>query len=464
MTTANASPLLTAPLGRTIIRLAAPNMIAMVVTMITLIAEAWYVGQLGTTALAGLALAFPMMMLLKTLSGGSIGGTVTGAVARRLGAGDRPGAEMLAFHALLLAVLLAAACALIFLFGGRWIYGLLGGSGAVLAQALAYSDVLFLGCISVWLANILAAIVRATGNMPVAANGLVAGSALQVVAAGVLVFGLGPFPKMGIAGAAAGIVIGYALASIMLLRFLMTRCVELRLRISGMPVKLAPMAQILKVGGLASVNTFSTMAAVIVITAFIARLGVDVLAGYGIGSRLEMLMIPMVFGFGAAATALVGVHYGANAIERGHRAGWTAAFYSAALCGLTGGTIALFPALWANLFTGSEAIRAACRTYLQIVGPFYTFFGLALCLYFASQGSGRIVWPVTAALVRVLVIVLGCAGLSRVPAAGPEHFFWLIVAGMVVQALVSGIAIRFGAWTGGFARVQSRTARASTKA
>ena len=464
MTTANASPLLTAPIGRTIIRLAAPNMIAMVVTMITLIAEAWYVGQLGTTALAGLALAFPMMMLLMTLSGGSIGGTVTGAVARRLGAGDRAGAEELAFHAVLLAVVLAGICALVFLLCGSGIYGLLGGAGAVLGQALAYSDVLFPGCVSVWLANILAAIVRATGNMRMAAISLVAGAVVQVVVAGTLVFGLGPFPAMGIAGAAAGIVIGYAVASILLLRFLMTRCMELRLRLSGMPVKPEPMAMILKVGGLASVNTFSTMAAVIVITAFIARLGVDVLAGYGIGSRLEMLMIPMVFGFGAAATALVGVHFGANAIDRGQQAGWTAAFYSAALCCLTGGTVAVFPGLWADMFTDSEAIRAACRTYLQIVGPFYGCFGLALCLYFASQGSGRLLWPITASLVRVLVIALGCVVLASVPSAGAADFFALIAGGMAVQALVSGIAIRFGAWTGGSARVQSRTARASTKA
>jgi Na+-driven multidrug efflux pump len=148
-----ASPLLTAPIGPTIIRLAAPNMIAMVVTMITLMAEAWYVGQLGSASLAGLALAFPMMMLVMTLSGGSIGGTITGAVARCLGAGDRTGAETLAFHAVLLVVLLAGACALVFLLGGSGIYGLLGGSGAVLEQALAYSDVLFLGCFTMWLAT-----------------------------------------------------------------------------------------------------------------------------------------------------------------------------------------------------------------------------------------------------------------------------------------------------------------------
>jgi len=104
------SPLLTAPIGRTIIRLAAPNMLSMVVTMATLMAEAWYVGQLGTEALAGLALGFPMMMLVMMLSAGSFGGTITGAVARLLGAGDRKGAEALAHHAVLMMLLLAGLC------------------------------------------------------------------------------------------------------------------------------------------------------------------------------------------------------------------------------------------------------------------------------------------------------------------------------------------------------------------
>lgn len=145
------SPLLTAPIGRTIIRLAAPNMLSMVVTMATLMAEAWYVGQLGTEALAGLALGFPMMMLVMMLSAGSFGGTITGAVARLLGAGNRQGAEVLAHHAVLMMLLLAGLCSAIFLLGGREIYSLLGGRGMVLEQALAYSNMLFAGCVTLWL-------------------------------------------------------------------------------------------------------------------------------------------------------------------------------------------------------------------------------------------------------------------------------------------------------------------------
>lgn len=446
------SDLLTSPIGATIVRLAAPNVVAMLAAMTTLMAEAWFVGQLGTVALAGLALAFPMMMLVMFLSAGSIGGAITGAVAQRLGAGDRSGAEVLAFHAVFLAILLAAVSAVIFLGAGRLIYSALGGTGAVLEQALAYSDPLFVGCVSLWLANCLAAIVRATGQMNAAAKNLVAGSVAQVVAAAVLMFGLGPFPGMGIAGAAAGIVIGGAVSSALLLYFLIARCAELRLRLSGIPVKLAPMATILKVGALSSVNSFCSLAAIIVITAFVARHGVDVLAGYGIGARLEFLIIPLIFGLGAASTTLVGVHFGANEIERAHRVGWTAAFYSAGLTGLIGGSVAMFPGLWANLFTDTEAVRAACRMYLQIAGPFYAFFGLALCLYFASLGAGRVLWPVLSALLRVAIVLVGGIILSGAENPRPEHFLWLIAAGMATQAIVTGTAIRLGAWTRGLDR------------
>lgn len=443
------SPFLTAPIGPTVLRLAAPNMIAMLVTMVTLMAEAWYVSKLGTVSLAGLALAFPMMMLTMFLSAGSIGGAITGSLAQRLGAGDRAGAEVLAFHAVLLAMVLAGLSMLVFIAGGTLIYSGLGGTEAVLEQALAYSDVLFWGVISMWLANSLAAIVRATGHMQVAAKYLVAGSIVQIAAAGVLVLGLGPFPKLGIAGAASGIVIGHGVAAALLLYFLMTKCVELRLRFTGIPVRLAPMGAILKVGALSSINSFCSLAAIIIITAFMTQFGVDVLAGYGVGSRLEFLIIPLIFGFGAASTALVGVHFGADKIKRAHQFGWTAALYAAAMCGLIGVAAALAPSVWTNLFTEFDAVRAASNDYLKIAGPFYAFFGLALCLYFASLGAGRVLWPVIAAILRVVVVLGGGLILLETEGAGPADFFWLIAAGMVTQAIVTGLAIRFGAWTRG---------------
>ena len=209
------------------------------------------------------------------------------------------------------------------------------------------------------------------------------------------------------------------------------------------------MVAILKVGALSSVNSLCSLASIIIITAFMARFGVDVLAGYGIGSRLEFVLIPLIFGFGAASTTLVGVHFGAHEIQRAHKVGWTAAFYSAGMCGLIGITVAIFPGIWTNLFTDVENVRTASRAYLQIVGPFYAFFGLALCLYFASQGAGRVLWPVMAVLLRVVIVAVGCTLLSNDIETPPEAFFALMAIGMVCQAIISGLAIRLGAWNRG---------------
>lgn len=446
---AHPSALLTAPIGPTLVRLAVPNIVAMFAALVSLVAEAWYVGQLGTASLAGLAFAFPMMMLMLMLSAGSIGGAITGAVAQRLGAGDRSGAEVLALHALVLAVMMAALSALVFLNAGSAIYGALGGTGVVLEQALAYSDVLFSGCLAMWVANGLAGIVRATGHMKVAAKSLTTGYLVQIIAAAVLIFGIGPLPKMGIAGAAAGIVIGYAVAALLLLYFLTRNCPELRLRLWGIPLKFTPMANILKVGILASVNSFCSVATIIALTAFMARFGVDILAGYGIGARLEFLIIPLIFGFGSASTAMVGVHFGAQEINRAHRVGWTAAFYSAGMAGLIGGSAAVFPGIWANIFTDVEAVRAACRTYLQIVGPFYAFFGMALALYFASQGAGRVLWPVLGSVLRLAIVLVGSIVLAGTEESGIGQYFMLIAAAMAAQGILTATAVRLGAWTRG---------------
>jgi Na+-driven multidrug efflux pump len=96
-------------------------------------------------------------------------------------------------------------------------------------------------------------------------------------------------------------------------------------------------------------------------------------------------------------------------------------------------------------------VRDACRTYLQIVGPFYAFYGMSLCLYFASQGAGRVLWPVIASVVRVIVIVLGCIAVAREPGATAAQFFWVIAAALAAQGLITGAAIRLGAWRVGLA-------------
>ena len=438
--------LLTAPIAATIARLAAPNILAMFVMLATSMAEAWYVGQLGTTALAGLALAFPMFMLMTMLSAGSIGGAIAGAVAQALGAGDRRLAETLTLHAVIIAVVAAAGFAALFLLAGRPIFAALGGRGEALDHAVAYADLLFAGGVTIWLANTLSSVVRACGHMRVAAGGLMIGSACQVVLGGLLVFGIGPFPALGIAGVALAAVIGFGLGALLLAVYLISGAAGIKLRFSGLPVRPVYFANLLRVGLLASLSPVTSVATVIVVTGFVARLGDAVLAGYGIGARLEFLMIPLIFGIGAALITMVGVHFGAGQVDRGHQVAWTGALAAAAMTGTIGIVLALFPGLWANLFTDVEAVREACRTYLRIAGPFYAFFGLGLCLYFASQGARRVFWPVLAGVARLGLILAGGALILVTTEPTPQLLFGLIAAGMLLYGLTVAGAIRLGAW------------------
>ncbi len=441
--------LLTAPIGPTMARMAAPNIIAMFIAMATSMTEAWYVGQLGTVALAGLALGFPMFMLIMTLSAGSIGGAIAGLVARHLGAGNRAGAEAIALHAAVLALLFAALFAALFLLGGETIFAALGGKGEVLQAALSYSDTLFAGIVSLWLFHTLGSVLRGAGQMKVAAFWLVVASAIQIVAGGLLVLGIGPFPQLGIAGAAMAAVLGCGIASLGQIAFLMSGRAGITLRFRGIPLKRRYFADILRIGLVASIASISMIGTTIVITGFAARIGTAALAGYGIGSRLELLLIPLVFGIGAACITMIGVNFGAGQIDRGHRIGWTGGIAAGTITGIVGLTIAVFPGLWADLFSESEAVREACRTYFRIVGPSYVFFGLGLCLYFASQGAGRIFWPSLGNLARFMTVLVGGLIAYSLGQASVEVLYSLVALGMVIYGLFIAGSVKLGVWRAG---------------
>src|SRR6478672_5341123 len=176
--------LLTSPILPTLLKLALPNTIAMFGTTLVAVAETSYIGRLGTEPLAGIALVFPFVMLTQMMSAGAMGGGVSSAISRAIGAGDRDRAATLALHAAMI-----GACAGIFfttmmLAFGRTFYSLLGGRGGVLEQAMQYSHVLFSGAIAIWLVNTLASVVRGTGDMRAPSGTLIAVAIVQVVVGG----------------------------------------------------------------------------------------------------------------------------------------------------------------------------------------------------------------------------------------------------------------------------------------
>ncbi len=440
-----ANPLLAADIIPTLLRLTLPNLAAMLVAALVAIAETAYVGLLGTTELAAIALVFPMVMLMQMLSAGAMGGGISSAIARALGARDVPRAEALALHALVIGVGAGASFSLLFITLGPAIFSALGGRGAVLEGALAYSGVALSAAVLIWLVNTLASIVRGTGNMRVPSLTLLVAAAMQIGFGGGLGLGIGPLPRLGLPGVAAGQVIGFSLSAAFLLWFLMAGRARVRLRLRGVRIEREMFLDILKVGAVAAFSPLQAVLTVLILTGLVARFGTEALAGYGIGARLEFLLVPIVFAVGVASVPMVGMAIGAGDVVRARRVAWTAGALATAALGTIGLTVAVFPALWSAPFTADVGVRAATGLYLRFAGPGFAFFGLGLALYFASQGSGKVLGPVLASTLRLATVAAG--GWLLVAAAAPAWtLFALVALSMVVYGLATAGAVYATPW------------------
>src|SRR5882762_9165950 len=205
--------LLTSPILPTLLQLAIPNAIAMFGTALVAVAETSYIGRLGTEPLAGIALVFPFVMLTQMMSAGAMGGGVSSAISRAIGAGDRDRAATLALHAAMIGICAGLFFTVMMLTLGRQFYSLLGGRGGVLEQAMQYWQVLFSGAISIWLVNTLASVARGTGDMRIPSVTLIGTAVVQIVVGGTLGLGLFGAPQLGMPGVAAGQLVAFMLGA-----------------------------------------------------------------------------------------------------------------------------------------------------------------------------------------------------------------------------------------------------------
>ena len=439
--------LLEAPIAPTLLRLGAPNVLVMLAQAGVGLMETYFVGKLGTDALAGMALVFPAVMLMQMTSAGAMGGGIASAIARALGARRRDDADALVLHALLIAAVFALAFMVTVVAGGRWLYTRMGGSGGALDAAMVYSNWVFGGALLVWLFNTLSAVIRGAGNMALPAYVTVAGAVLLLPLSPLLIFGWGPLPGLGIAGGAIALLLYYLASSAVLAAYLWSSRSLLRPSLRGLQLRWALFADILRVGLVGTVSTVATNLAIGITTALVGAYGTAAIAGYGTASRLEYLLVPLVFGLGAPLVAMVGTCIGAGQRERALRATWIGAAIAFAMTEAIGLWAAAYPAAWLSLFNTEPAMIEAGSQYLRIVGPWYGFFGLGLVLYFASQGAGRLLWPVLGNIARLVVVVAG-GWLALHGGYAITGVFAAQAAAMVVYGIANAWAIAGGAWFG----------------
>lgn len=422
------------PIRTVLWRLSAPNVYSNALITLVTICDAWFIGQLGTTALASLALVFPFQMLMQMFGNGALGGGIASALSRALGARQPDQAAGIAWHALLLGLIMSALFMLVLGLLARPVFGWLGGTGDALEGAVAYAQVAFGFATASWLFFVTFAICRGSGDMKTPALALTVSTLAQIGLSGCLTLGLGPFPALGIVGPAVALVVCQGGAGLALLVYAWRGRLTVALRAQAL--RWAPLAAILRVGMLSMVNSITIVFAVVVVTGLIGHYGTRALGGYGLGSRLELMLVPIAFGIGGALTTAVGINIGAGQHARARIIARRGAMVALILISPIGLALAVWPSIWLTGFTQDPAAFAAGALYLEIVAPFYGVFVAGQTLYFASQGTGQMRLPVLVGVIRLAIVVMVGLGATRLGLS-----LWTVFAGVSVGMVTVGIGM-----------------------
>ena len=439
------SPLVGAPLLPTMFRLAVPGIIGSMIQMLLIVVEIFLLNRAGTTALAAVATVFPLVMLAHMLSAGAIGGATSGAVARSLGSSDLVKANSILRSAVFIALVGGAVMgALVTIFGPTFFYWV-GARDDVLAAANAYARVVFFGIPLVWLFNMMCSVLRGAGAMTRSA--LAMGSVVLVYS--VLGFWLIPEQNAGkstseiMTTAAYILLASYGMGIVTVFNLILLPGQPVRFR--GFNVDWSVVAALLRSGLLAGTQSTATIVYSLIATGLLGRFSIDWLAGYGLAVRLELVMVPVIFGIGSALIAIVGAYAGAGQRARAIEVAWRGTIANIMIVGTIGIVLGLNPSWWCDL-VGGEQVAAQCGTTLQILGPFYGFFAAGLGLYFASQGLNTLLWPVVGSLLRMLIVASGLWWLNFNWFSTPDAILWLVAGAMVFYGVFVVLGLRFRAW------------------
>jgi len=432
--------MLSGPIWPLMVRMAVPGILAMLISLSMSVVETWHLGQLGTVELAAVALVFPIYMLTMMLSAGSVGGVASGFAANAVGAGDQPLAEMILRSGLRIALVAGLGMALLFWLIGPAFYAFLGGEGAVLEAAVSYSNVLMLGLVLMWTFNMVAGIFRGAGDMTTPALLQLLVSASHFILCWIFIVRL----KLGIEGAALAMICAFGIGNLGLVLVFITGRAAVPYR-RGI-VERSILLPMVKLGSLAGFQAVITIATTLLITGLMGQIGVAWLAGYGVGARLEFLMIPVIFGFGAALIAIGGVNRGAGQQARAQAIAWRGTGAATLIVGMIGILSASFPEAWVRFFTSDPEVIAAGATYMQTVAPFYAFFALGLTLYFASQAMQTLTIPVIGTLLRLSAIGGGGLLFWWLELTEPRFMFYAVATGMFAYGTFVALGLRFISW------------------
>lgn len=434
------------PIGRSIILLAIPMVLEMCMESIFAVVDIKWVSYLGPEAMATVGLTESMLTLMYAIAIGlSIGASAT--VARRIGEHNPDGAARTAIQSLALGLIVSIIVALVGAPLAPKLLSLMGAAPEVVAKGWGFTTIMLAGNLTIMMLFMINAIFRGAGDAAIAMRVLWLANIINILLGPCFIFGLGPFPKLGIAGAAVATNIGRGTGAIYALSRLIRKGGRFEIKRQHFRLEPAIMGRLVRLSATGTFQVFIGMASWIGLVRTISSFGTDAVAGYIIGIRVILFALLPSFGMSNAAATMVGQALGAGKPDRAERAVWRAGFYNFIFLGSVGLIFVVFARQIIGLFTHDPAVTPYGVDCLRIVACGFLFYAYGIVLTQSFNGAGDTWTPTILNLFVFWLWELPLAYvLAKVLGFGPRGVFLAITIAFSTLATVSALFFRRGRW------------------
>ena len=435
------------PIGRAILVLAVPMVLEMVMESVFAVCDVFFVSRLGADAVATVGLTESMLTIIYALAMGlAIGATAM--VARRTGERDTDGAARAAVQAIALGALMALVLGVSGVIAAPHLLGIMGASPSVLATGTTYARIMYGGNATIVLLFLVNAIFRGAGDAAIAMRVLWLANAINIALGPCLIFGLGPFPALGVKGAAIATNIGRGTGALFALsRLLGGRSSRISIARRHIRVEPAAMWRLIRLSASGTLQTLIGTASWIGLIRILSSFGSGVLAGYTIGIRVIIFALLPSWGLSNAGATMVGQALGARKPERAEQAVWVAGFYNMCFLGVVGLLFVLLARPIANIFTTDPAVVPNAVDALRIISLGFLFYAYGMVIAAAFNGAGDTMTPTILNVVVFWVWEIPLAFvLSKTLHFGPRGVYLAITVAFSTLALLSAVLFKRGKW------------------
>lgn len=434
------------PIGRALGLLAIPMMLEMAMESIFAVVDIAFVSRLGTDAVAAVGITEALITVLYGIAIG-LGMGVTAMVSRRIGSGNALGAAQVTGQALWIGALLSLLVGVAGVAFARELMAAMGASDSVIEQGQGFTTVLLGGSVSIIYLFLLSAAFRGAGDATVALRSLWLANGINIILDPCLIFGLGPFPELGVTGAAVATTIGRSTGVIYQLWYLLNGRGRLAFHFSELRLRLAVCLRLVRIS-LGGISQFLiATASWIVLMRIVAIYGSAAIAAYTIALRmLEFIFLP-AWGLGNAAATLVGQNLGAGQPSRAEESVWRAAKYNGIFMGVSGLLLIVFAREVTGLFTVEDDVLRWGTSCLRILGIGFPMYAVGMVIVQAFNGAGDTVRPALLNVVCFWLLQIPLAyWLSNTALLSPNGVFISIVVAESLLTVLAVIVFRTGTW------------------